>query len=169
MEPLIGIYQGISAVVTNASASSIDAQNKVKHEVGDRIVKDSANYVYAFNADANTAIAPGLGCAIESGATSYSVVLSASTLRPSVGYVVHATAVTDGFFWMLLDGVNPQARLSGTTAAPGLYLFPAAGGGLTITAPTGLTAISGTTAALAVGEASGEIATESLGQVLIYK
>ena len=132
---MAGLIKAVFQDVTSAETTA-------KHELGDVYYSGKGKYVYAYNAD-TTALNLGLGVVHASGASSWSVLLSAATGVHYCGHVEGQTVPTGTYFWLFREGIASSVAISGVSAEANNVLFPAAAGGFTATAPSGSTGMSG--------------------------
>lgn len=151
------IYQDVSALSTEA-----------KHVLGDILYTKKGMYVYAYNA-ANSNLNKGLNVVFDTGATNWSMIVSGGTGVAYFGLVEEATVPTANYFWLLRKGHAVNIILSGNSAAPGVSLYPAVGGGLSKTLPTGLSTAGIDHGVMACGWVKASMTTDASAQSAFYK
>lgn len=115
------IFGGISMVTSSLGSND--------PEVGTVKVEGGREYVFVYN-DGGEDINPGYGCVLQSGASGYSVTVSAVTSADIVvGVVRHATLTTGTYGWAVRRGITniEMNATSGTVAAGDLIEIGANG------------------------------------------
>lgn len=115
------IFNGVSAVTSSRGGND--------PEVGQRRWEAGREYVYVYN-DGGSDINPGYGAVLQSGATGYSVTVSAVTSNDiCVGVCRNATLTTGTYGWLVTKGITPieMGGTSGTVASRGIVELGANG------------------------------------------
>jgi hypothetical protein len=149
------IFGGGVSMVT----SSLGANDP---EVGTRKWEGGREYVFVYN-DCNSQIIPGLGTVIQSGASGYSVSVSAVTSADIVvGICRNATLTTGTYGWVVTKGVTSvkMNASSGTVAAGDLLEVGADGDFQKVSNTTG-------NLAPAIGKALEAIVSSAVGSAYV--
>lgn len=149
----IALRQGISATASSPL-----------HELGDRIHSGNDQYVYCYNAGANSAVAVGVGMDWVASKTGIYSMSCSGAVSGTLYKVVNknVTVPTGHYFWGLTRGVVNVQKASGVTGA-GAPLLAASGATGAFQTASGLTGVL--TAIGAAGE-YGAINAWALGLVV---
>lgn len=149
-------------VIIGSVSSVTSSRGANDPEVGTIKVEGGREYVYVYN-DGGEDIDPGFGAVIQSGASGYSVTVSAVTSADIVvGVCYHATLTTGTYGWLVRRGIVPveMNATSGTVAAGDLLEVGANGDFQKVSNTTG-------NLAPAVGKALEAIVSSASGSAYI--
>lgn len=156
-------FEGVGPVTFDGGVSMVTSSLGANDpQVGAIKIEGGREYVFVYN-DGGEQIDPGFGAVLQSGATGYSVTVSAVTSADIVvGVCRNATLTTATYGWLVRRGITPveMNATSGTVAAGGLIEIAANGD---------FSPVSNTTANLApaVGKALEAIVSSASGSAYI--